>query len=155
VVALNKYDLPEVQARWPEIQKGIKSRLKKNQPAILVAPELFTISASSGENVRSLIYRVARLLEETPVETTAAEIPVYRFESDPKDFVISHTDRGWRVRGAAIERAAKMTYWEHYQSVRRFQRILEALGIDRALREAGFQAGDSVMIDEFELEWQD
>lgn len=155
VVALNKFDLPEVQARWPEIQKGLKSRLKKKQPAILVAPELFTISASTHENVRSLIYRVARLLEETPVEISTADIPVYRFESDPKDFAISHIDRGWRVRGEAIERAAKMTYWEHYQSVRRFQRILETLGIDRALREAGIQAGDIVMIDDFELEWQD
>jgi len=155
VVALNKFDLPEVQARWPEIQKGLKSRLKKKQPAILVAPELFTISASTHENVRSLIYRVARLLEETPVEASTADIPVYRFESDPKEFAITHTDRGWRVRGEAIERAAKMTYWEHYQSVRRFQRILEALGIDRALREAGVQAGDTVMIDDFELEWQD
>jgi len=155
VIALNKFDLPEVQARWPEIQKGLKSRLKKKQPAILVAPELFTISASTHENVRSLIYRVARLLEETPVEISTADIPVYRFESDPKDFAISHIDRGWRVRGEAIERAAKMTYWEHYQSVRRFQRILETLGIDRALREAGIQAGDIVMIDDFELEWQD
>ncbi len=155
VVALNKFDLPEVQARWPEIQKGLKSRLKKKQPAILVAPELFTISASTHENVRSLIYRVARLLEETPVEASTADIPVYRFESDPKEFAITHTDRGWRVRGEAIERAAKMTYWEHYQSVQRFQRILEALGIDRALREAGVQAGDTVMIDDFELEWQD
>jgi GTP-binding protein len=59
------------------------------------------------------------------------------------------------VAGAAIERAAEMTYWEHYQSVRRFQRLLEAIGIEEALRKAGIQNGDSVAIGNFELEWQD
>ena len=48
-----------------------------------------------------------------------------------------------------------MTYWEHFQSVRRFQRILETLGIDKALRQAGVQLGDTVYIGDFELEWQD
>ncbi|MCZ7553202.1 MAG: Obg family GTPase CgtA [Anaerolineales bacterium] len=59
------------------------------------------------------------------------------------------------MSGKAIERAASMTYWEHYQSIRRFQRILEALGIDRALRQAGVQEGDTVYVGEHELEWQD
>jgi GTPase len=59
------------------------------------------------------------------------------------------------VSGAAIERAASMTYWEHFQSVRRFQRILAAVGIEAALREAGVQNGDTVLIGDFDLEWQD
>ena len=41
-----------------------------------------------------------------------------------------------------------MTYWEHSQSVRRFQRILQALGIEAALRKAGVQNGDTVFIGE-------
>ncbi len=48
-----------------------------------------------------------------------------------------------------------MTYWEHFQAVRRFQRLLEALGVDRALREAGIKNGDTVFIGDYELEWQD
>jgi len=48
-----------------------------------------------------------------------------------------------------------MTYWENYQSIRRFQRILQALGIEDALRKAGIDEGDTVTIGEFELEWQD
>jgi GTP-binding protein len=39
--------------------------------------------------------------------------------------------------------------------VRRFQRILETLGVDQALRQAGVRNGDTVFIGEFELEWQD
>ncbi len=48
-----------------------------------------------------------------------------------------------------------MTYWEHFQSIRHFHRILETLGIDVALRKAGVQEGDTVFVGEFELEWQD
>ena len=83
------------------------------------------------------------------------DLPVYRVESDPREFSISHTPEGWRVSGVSIERAAKMTYWEYGQSIRRFQRILRALGIDEALREAGVQEGDTVLIDTHELEWED
>ncbi len=48
-----------------------------------------------------------------------------------------------------------MTYWEYDQSIRRFQRILHALGIEDVLKEAGVKVGDSVNIGEYELEWQD
>ena len=48
-----------------------------------------------------------------------------------------------------------MTYWEHDGSLRRFQKIMEALGIDAALREAGVEEGDTVSIGDFELEWQE
>jgi GTP-binding protein len=57
--------------------------------------------------------------------------------------------------GKAIERAAAMTYWEYEASVRRFQRILQVLGIEDALRKAGVQEGEMVFIGEFELEWTD
>jgi GTP-binding protein len=48
-----------------------------------------------------------------------------------------------------------MTYWEYDQSVRRFQRILQSLGIDEELRSLGVEEGDTVLIGEFELEWSD
>jgi GTP-binding protein len=48
-----------------------------------------------------------------------------------------------------------MTYWEYPQSVRRFQKILATLGVEDALRKAGVQEGDTVLIGEFELEWSD
>ncbi|MEJ5201188.1 MAG: Obg family GTPase CgtA, partial [Anaerolineales bacterium] len=75
---------------------------------------------------------------------------------DPRAFTIERAAEGWRVRGAAIERAAAMTYWEYEGSVRRFQRLMETLGVDEALRKAGVQDGDTVMIgDDYELEWVD
>ena len=48
-----------------------------------------------------------------------------------------------------------MTYWEHDGSVRRFQRLMETLGVEEALRKAGVEEGDTVTIAGFELDWQD
>ena len=153
IVALNKMDLDEVQARWPKIQADLKKIIKRQM--VNVDAEPFAISAAAGKEVRPLLYRAAQLLQEAPPPASPAELPVYRAESDPKAFTIAQAPEGWQVRGQAIERAASMTYWEHYESVRRFQRILEALGVDKALREAGVQNGDTVMIGDHELEWQD
>jgi GTPase len=145
VVALNKMDLPEVQARWPDVEKELNRRGYK----------AFAISAVSGENVRPLLYRASQLLEETKqeYEIEEDERPVYRPETDPREFNLQQVDEGFRVSGAAIERAAAMTYWEHDQSVRRFQRILQTLGIEEALRKAGVKEGDTVFIGDYELEW--
>jgi len=83
-------------------------------------------------------------------------MPVYRPKEDTREFTVTREDTNlWRLSGIAIERAAAMTYWEHDGSVRRFQRIMEALGIDEALRKAGVQEGDTVAIGENELEWQE
>ena len=155
IVAFNKLDLPDVQQRWIEIKAKLKKRIARQGKDVQIDAEPFGISAVTGLKVKALLYRAAQLLRETPQHTPEIAIPVYRVESDPKAFTITQEPDGWRVSGAAIERAAKMTYWEHYQSIRRFQRILETLGIDRALREAGVQEGDTVHIGEFELEWQD
>jgi GTP-binding protein len=145
VIALNKMDLPEVQERWPALQVELKRRGLK----------AMAISAVSGENTRELLFQAAQLLEksEAPAFEDAGQLPVYRPQADPRDFNIQREPDGWRVIGAAIERAAAMTYWEHDQSVRRFQKILETLGVEEALREAGVQPGDTVYISDYDLEW--
>ena len=65
------------------------------------------------------------------------EMPVYKLEADPKQFSIEKVADGCRIHGVAIERAAAMTYWNNDASMRRFQRILETLGIDKTLRADG------------------
>jgi GTPase len=146
VVALNKMDLDDVQARWPEVAAMLKKR------GVI---EPMAISAATGSNVRELLYRVARLLQETPPLAEVVAVPVYRPESDPRAFKIQHISKGWRITGQAIERAAGMTYWENDQSIVRFQRILTMLGIDEALRKSGIKDGETVFIGDYELEWKD
>jgi GTP-binding protein len=145
VVALNKIDLPEVQTRLPALQTELSRR----------GYELMAVSAFAHTNMKALLYRAAQLLRETPLNPEPVEVPVYKPEKDPKAFSIERSPQGWRVMGEALVRAADMTYWEHEQSIHRFQRILETLGVDAALRKAGIQNGDTVFIGKHELEWQD
>lgn len=147
IVALNKIDQPDVQARLDEIKKKFKKR----------NVEVMTISALARTNTRDLLIRAFQVLQETPpLEAFEAPIPVYKPKEDPREFaVIREGANLWRITGAAIERSAKMTYWEHDGSLRRFQKIMETLGVDVALRNAGVQDGDTVAIGEFELEWQE
>jgi GTP-binding protein len=147
LVALNKIDQPEVQ----EQLAGIKKEMKKR------GVTLMTVSALARTNVRELLLKAAGMLADAPpLEEIEPPMPVYRPAEDPRDFTVSREDdASWRVSGTAIERAAAMTYWEHQGSVRRFQKLMEALGVDEALRAAGIEEGETVKIGNFELEWQD
>ena len=147
IVAFNKIDQPEVQERLADIQKKFR-KLKV---------EFMTISALARTNTRDLLIKAHQLLAETPpIEEFEAPMPVYKPKEDPREFVVTREDGDkWRISGAAIERAAKMTYWEHDGSLRRFQKIMETLGVNEALKKAGVQEGDTVSIGDFELEWQE
>ena len=149
IVAVNKIDLPEVRDRWPEI----KSQLIKKGAGRSFEP--IAISALARTNLRDLMYKAARILAEKPPQLEFKELPVYRLDSDPQEYNILKDELGWRVIGEAIERAAAMTYWEYDQSVRRFQRILQSLGIEDELRSLGAKEGDTVFIGDYELEWSD
>jgi GTPase len=145
LVALNKCDLPEVQQRWPAIKTALESRGVKPM----------AISALGRINLESLLWKAIDLLKHAPEPEEQEILPVYRPVEDILNFTIKHVTDGWRINGAGIERAAAMTYWEHEGSLRRFQRLMEKIGVDEALRKAGIQEGETVFIGEFELEWQD
>jgi GTP-binding protein len=146
VVAVNKMDLPDAQERWTALRDELRSR----------GFESFAVSALTRRGTREVLYRAAQLLEEMPPAALPPELPVYRAAEDASAFSIDREpDGGWRVKGKRIERAAEMTYWELDEAVARFQRILELVGIYRALQEAGVQPGDTVRIGKHELEWKD
>ena len=147
LVALNKIDQPEVQEKLKDIQKKFKK----------LNVELMTISALARTNTRDLLIKAhQKLAEAPPLEEVELPLPVYKQKEDPREFAVTREGANeWRISGVAIERAASMTYWQHDGSVRRFQKIIETLGVDEALRKAGVQEGDTVAIGEFELEWQE
>jgi GTP-binding protein len=149
IVAINKMDLPEVAARWEELDRLFR------QAGVTPMP----VSALEKTGLDELLRAAARELEAARRQQQAAPpapVPTYAASASPLDFAISRdAEGGWRVRGKAIERAAAMTYWEFEEPVRRFQHLLERLGVDQGLRDAGVRPGDTVHIGEHELEWSD
>ncbi|MCX7671387.1 MAG: GTPase ObgE [Anaerolineae bacterium] len=152
IVVLNKLDLPEVRAAWPTLAAGLAAR---------GVSEPLAISAATGEGVPDLLRRVAVLLAELPAPFVAPEaVPAVErpapVAAEDKSFTITReADGAYRVHGPYIERIVKMTRWEYYDAVMRFQRILEALGITEALLARGVREGDTVRIGTIELEWSD
>lgn len=147
IVVVNKMDLPDVQARWPALATGLKRQ------GVLDA---LAISAVSGEGVQALLRRAADTLAELPPAPKLEDVqplsPPTR-EEDMSFSVERDMDGAWRVSGPRIERIVKMTRWEYYDAVMRFQRILKALGITDALIARGVEIGDTVRIGDKELEW--
>ncbi len=146
LVVLNKMDMPEVRARWPEVQAALEA---------LGYPAAMAVSALAREGTRELLYRAAQMLAELPEEAPAWELPVFRPGVDEETFTVEREEDGWRVRGVRVERMAAMTVWNLDEAVRRFQRTLERIGITKALDEAGVQPGDTVRIGEAELVWEE
>jgi GTP-binding protein len=61
---------------------------------------------------------------------------------------VRREDGAWRVSGRRAERAVAITDLENEEAVARMQRRLIAMGVERALEEAGARVGDEVRIGE-------
>ena len=148
IVVLNKIDIPEVRARWPQIEADLK-KLGVERP--------IAISAVAQENVKSLVQRLFAEIDALPeVVSSDEEMPLYTLPEVDVSFKVERAGEGeYRVVGQRIERAAAMTYWDYDEAVLRFQRLLDRVGVTEALRAAGVQEGDTVHIGEHELEWSD
>ncbi len=146
IVVLNKMDLPDVEAKFEALAGTLKER----------GIELMPVSAATGMNMKELMWKTYQVLQDTPIEVVEEELPVYRADEDPRAFEVEEIDDGiYQVSGKMVEKAAAMTYFDQVGSVRRFQRLMERLGVEKALRQAGIQEGDTVVVGEWEMEWQD
>ena len=143
IVVLNKMDLPNMEEKYTALKKQFKK----------IGINLFSCSTLQKKNLREILWKAHELLITIPAEAMKMEIPLYTAEVDEKAFTIERKGNGFILHGIAIERAAAMTYWDNYESIRRFQRILQALGITEALREKGIEEGNPVGIGDYELTW--
>jgi len=143
VVVVNKNDLPEVAHRM----ESIKQQFQKQ------GIQVIAISALTRINLDQVLWKARELLEKTAYEPVVEDLPVYRPESKDINFDIKKLPDRWIVSGAAVERAAAMTFWENFESIRRFHRILETMGIVEALYRRGIKEGDTVVIGDNELIW--
>lgn len=148
IVVVNKLDLPNVAERWSEIQASLQAR----------GVDPIGISAMTRDNIQAIVNKTFEVISQLPPEANPIndEIPVYELQEAAPVFTIERDISGnYLVRGKRIENAAKMTYWDHEESLLRFQKILEILGVSKALEEAGVHVGDTVFIGELELEWSE
>lgn len=151
IVVANKMDMPEAEEN---LQK-FREQVGDNYP-------IYPISGVTRTGISELLYAIADALDTAPeidlgleeVEETS-ERKVYRLEQDEDAFWITRDNEDYVVHGAWLEKLCKMTNFEQYDSVKRFQRIMKQKGVDAALRQKGAEHGDTIRIGEYEFDFEE
>ena len=147
IIVANKMDLPDAM----ENLKRFKEELN--------IEHVIPISAATRDNLNTLIYAVADLLDEIkviPDPVVETDIIEYNFKKDEEPFTLELCEDGvYNVIGPMIEKLMQKTDFNNDPSIRRFAKQLRDLGVDEALREKGVKDGDSVRILDYEFEFYD
>ncbi len=145
LVAVNKIDLPQVQARLPELRNDFKS--------IGVLP-LF-VSALTGEGVSALMTKVLEMLKQvTARDAVSREATVKVFRPKPISDRVSVHQEGdtFIVLAPGLERIVAGTDLTDPEARRQLNRQLSRPEVKKALDKAGAKTGDKIRCGS--LEWQ-
>ncbi len=142
VVAVNKMDLP-----------GSDENLARIKDALAGEYEIFPISAVTGVGVPELMHRVHDLLKELPVPDLPVEQTAETVHRAEPRFSIHREDDELVVTGREIEKHVAMTDLDNEAAVDRLQRIMQVMGLEKALRDYGAKNGDTVRIKDMTFEF--
>ena len=122
--------------------------------------KVYEASFIKHENIDSFLYEANSLLKTLPIfplynKDEESNKVVYKYEKT-KDFeVIKEKDGVYRIEGDKIERLLDQTNLKDDDSLLYFQRTLNKMKIDDALKKAGCKPGDKVFIKEFSFNFID
>ncbi len=143
LIVANKMDIPGAEENCQALQAEYGERL-------------FKISAATGEGVQPLMEKAFEVLKSIPKEEPVnEEVRVIRRYADELPFVIDVVDGIYQVTGKRIENLVQMTNLNQEESLQKFQRTIERMGLEDALREKGIKEGDIVRICELEFEYSE
>jgi len=142
LVVANKMDLPEAPENLRRLQE-------------LHGNKVIGISAVTGQGLSELIEKTYDLLQSIPVTEHVGESRVVRKFQEEVPFVIEVIDGVYQVSGKRIENLVSMTNFDQEESLQRFQRTTERMGLDQALRSKGIRVGDTVRIKDMEFEYSE
>ena len=119
--------------------------------------ELYKISAVTGEGVQELIDHVSKILKDLPKEDLFEyeEKIVYTLKDKEQEWTARKEGHTFIVEGRAVDRLMGRINIEDNESMYYFHKCLKNMGIDDKLKELGICDGDTVLISDWELEWQE
>ena len=141
VIALNKIDAAD-KIKVEMIKKNFEEK----------EYDVFAISAVTGEGTKKLVNYLIKKVEKipTPSFNVKVEEDKIAFDHDDSEFFISKEKRTFKVIGGKVERLVSVTDLRNTEAVYRFQNILKAMGVFKALEAAGIKDGDTVKILDYE-----
>ncbi len=109
---------------------------------------VFAVSAATGKGTKELVSYLVKKVDEIPPPTFNIEVEEDEaaFDHDDSEFFVSRKKNEFTVTGGKVERLIFVTDLRNPEAVYRFQNILKAMGVDKALKKAGIKEGDIVKI---------
>lgn len=149
VIVANKVDLMSDEDRDAAL-----ARLQEAYPDV----RIFPMSAATDSDLNDLVYHLADVLDAIgPVEYSEEDFePVEEEPAKKKEApfrVLKVAPDAYEVVGPEIEGLVNRTQFERDEAVERFMKILDNMGIEKALREAGIQDGDTVIVGPMALDY--
>jgi len=153
ILAINKLDLDEVSVLIDEIKESLKDSDGLHS-------EIFFVSAATYDGLDELKQAMFQLLRssyenEPPVsEVPEEEIPVLRpVVRKSTEVVVRESDGQLRIVHAKAVRLAKGSNLDSHEARLQFHRRLDQLKVTKALKTAGLESGDTVLIGNWEFDW--
>lgn len=147
IIVANKIDSMQDESLYKELEELAKKE----------GLEIYKISAATKQGVDELMDVVAKELKELPKEELIdyEDRKVYTLEEEKEGFEITREKDMWVVDGPSVQRLMSRVNLEDNESMYYFQKNLDALGVNAALKKAGVKEGDTVRVVDWELEWYD
>lgn len=148
VIVANKVDLMSDDDRDAAL-----ARLSEAYPEV----RIFPMSAATDSDLNELVYHLADILDAIgPVEYAEEDFEPVEEEPQKQEAPFRVQKIGpdaYEVVGPEIDGLVGRTQFERDEAVERFMKILENMGIEKALREAGIQDGDTVIVGPMALDY--
>ena len=145
IIVANKIDAMQDESLLNEVEELAKKENLK----------LFKISAATKQGIEELIDYVTEELKNLPKEDLIEieDKVVYTLEDKNDEWTIKEEDGVFIVSGRAVQRLMGRVNIEDNESMYYLQKCLKNMGIDEKLKEMGVCEGDTVILDDWELEW--
>ena len=148
VIVANKVDLMSDDDRDAAL-----ARLSEAYPEV----RIFPMSAATDSDLNELVYHLADILDAIgPVEYAEEDFEPVEEEPQKQEAPFRVQKIGpdaYEVVGPEIDGLVGRTQFERDEAVERFMKILDNMGIEKALREPGIQDGDTVIVGPMALDY--
>ncbi|MSS57447.1 GTPase ObgE [Erysipelotrichaceae bacterium Oil+RF-744-GAM-WT-6] len=139
--------------------EGASENLKKFKAA---HPDLkiYETSTMKHEGLDAVLYAAMDAISEARKEeaenTPKEEVVVYRYTPKRPDFeIINLGNRKWKVQSDQVDRLADTVDFNKEEDTYAFAATLQKMGIDKALRDAGAENGDQVIVGSYIMDFRD
>ena len=152
ILVINKFDLDEVSVLASEITESVESIKGLHSKIIFV-------SAATYAGIDELKHAMSDYLEQKHEEKPTFAVSnndaviIKPKVKKPEKIIVRNQNGSWRIVHQKAVRLARGSNLETWEARIQFQHRLEQLKVTKALRDAGIEIGDTVMVGDWEFNW--